>query len=242
VSRDVRLALETATDIVSVAAARGDTPPVTAALAGARRHAAALLPLVEQVLGELGAGPGDLSLVAVSDGPGSFTGLRVGVAVAKSLALGAGIPLWAAPSLMLRAVGAGHPGERVLAVSSALRGEVFAAAWHLAPGATPVELLAPRTLGPADLDGLPAVDRVVGEGPTGLLETLARRSGAAITTGEAGQPAAAVLLRLVAPPGGARLVREPAGWEPHYGRPAEAQVRWEQAHGRPLPDPSHPAD
>ena len=45
-----------------------------------------------------------------------------------------------------------------------------------------------------------------------------------------------MLLDLVGRPGGAVRVEPVEGWQPVYGRPAEAQARWETAHGRPLPD------
>jgi len=241
VNRTVRLAIESATDQLSVAAVRAGEPVASATLPGPRRHASALLSLIEQVLRPLGAGPSDLALVAVSDGPGSFTGLRVGIAAAKALALGGGIPLWTAPSLLVRAVGSGRPGERILAVSSALRGEVYAGAWRLLAEGSIECLLAPRTLGPGDLESLPSVDRVVGDGPEALLADLARRTGVPAAGGAASWPSAEGLLQLVGVRGGARQVLDPAAWEPTYGRPAEAQAKWERAHGRPLPDPSHRA-
>jgi tRNA threonylcarbamoyladenosine biosynthesis protein TsaB len=239
VTRTIRLAIESATDLLSVAAARTGEPVVSATLPGSRRHASAMLSLIEQVLRPLGAGPSDLSLVAVSDGPGSFTGLRVGIAAAKALALGGGIPLWTAPSLLVRAVGVGLPGDRILALSSALRGEVYAGAWQLRPEGGIVELLAPRTVGPEGLDDLPPVDRVVGDGPDRLLADLASRTGVPVIGGPAGWPSAEGLLRLIELRGGGRLIEDPAVWEPTYGRPAEAQAKWERAHGRPLPDSTH---
>ena len=57
-----------------------------------RGHAEALFPMIEDVLAEAGAGFADLTRIAVCTGPGSFTGLRVGVAAARGLALGCGVP------------------------------------------------------------------------------------------------------------------------------------------------------
>jgi hypothetical protein len=51
-----------------------------------------------------------------------------------------------------------------------------------------------------------------------------------------GAPRAKALIDLVGVHRGARQVADVQGWEPDYGRPAEAQARWEIAHGRPLPD------
>ena len=58
----------------------------------ARGHAETLFPLIEEVLAELGASYDDLDRIAVCTGPGSFTGLRVGISAARGLALGCGIP------------------------------------------------------------------------------------------------------------------------------------------------------
>ena len=58
----------------------------------ARGHAERLFPMIDEVLAEADASYADLTRVAVCTGPGSFTGLRVGVAAARGLALGCGIP------------------------------------------------------------------------------------------------------------------------------------------------------
>ena len=110
------------------ASATGRSDAVEEGLTGARRHAAALLPMIEAVLRRRGVTLDQVSGVVVSDGPGSFTGLRVGASVAKALARSRGLPLWTAPSLVVRAAGvAGSDRSRVLAVSDALRGELYAA-------------------------------------------------------------------------------------------------------------------
>ena len=225
----VRLAIDAATDRLSVAADRGGEAVEERSLAGARSHAGALLTLVDEVLRAVSATRRDISLVAVGDGPGSFTGLRVSFAAAKAI-VGDRLPLVTAPSLMARAAGGALPGERVLAIAGALRGEVYAGAWRFDLPNRVDPLLAPRTAGLADIPLLPAVDRVVGDGPTEFLEAL----------GPVTQvwPSAAVLLRLIGVPGGAAPVFHPLWFEPTYGRPAEAQAKWERDHGRPLPDPS----
>ena len=82
----MRLALDTATDRLSVALGSTVRDAHSASLAGARRHAGAILPLVDTLLAERGAMRADIASVVLADGPGSFTGLRVGAAVAKALA------------------------------------------------------------------------------------------------------------------------------------------------------------
>ncbi len=225
-----RLAIDAATDRLFVAVDRDRGAPVELTLDGARRHAGALLGLIERALAAAGSDLRSVEVVAIADGPGSFTGLRVSFATAKALAR-RGAVLMTAPSLLLRAAETPWPTEqRVMALAPALRGEVYAAAWRRAPsGLEP--LLAARPIGPGDLAKLPEVDRIVGEGPAELLARLPRPV-------EPAQPAATALLRLLEWPGAARAVSDPAAFEPDYGRPAEAQAKWEREHGRPFPDPS----
>jgi tRNA threonylcarbamoyladenosine biosynthesis protein TsaB len=233
------LALETATDRASVAVGRTAEDAVEESLTGARRHAGALLPMVEAALRRRGVALDGVTGLLVSDGPGSFTGLRVGATAAKALARARGLPLWTAPSLMARAAGAaGKGGSLVLAVSDALRGEVYAAAFRFAPDRVVTEL-EPGVWRPEALVELGlAPDVLVGEAPVAPREVLERATGLAMLAPPAGSPQAAALIGLTALAGGAREVPVPAEWEPVYGRPAEAQARWEITHGRPLPDPA----
>ncbi|HEX5386199.1 MAG TPA: tRNA (adenosine(37)-N6)-threonylcarbamoyltransferase complex dimerization subunit type 1 TsaB [Gemmatimonadales bacterium] len=231
------LALDTATDRLSVAV--GDSLPdaAEATVRGARRHAAELLPAAVGLLAARGLKLSALTGLAVSDGPGSFTGLRIGASVAKALAKALAIPLFTAPSLMVRAAGAahGHAGDSlVLAFANALRGEVYAAAYRFTP-ADVVTVLAPSVWQPRALaEAAPRPDLLVGDAPPDIVERLAAWSGR-IGRPDGG-PHAAMLLDLVTRPGGARRVADVELWEPEYGRPAEAQARWERAHGRALAD------
>jgi tRNA threonylcarbamoyladenosine biosynthesis protein TsaB len=230
------LALDTATDRASVALGVVGAVPIEEHISGARRHAASLLPAVQALLRRAGASLDDLEGLALSDGPGSFTGLRVGAAVAKALVHARGLPLWTAPSLMVRAAGVASDHGVVLSVANALRGEVYAAAYRFLPDRVLTEL-APSVRRPAELveSGLePAL--VVGEAPVEILAALESWTGRPVIGPPAGAPRAAVLLGLVGRPGAASRVEAVREWEPVYGRPAEAQARWEMVHGRPLPD------
>lgn len=80
------------------------------------------LVLVDEVLARADRAPGDLSRIVVGCGPGSFTGLRIGIATARGLALGLGVPCSGASTLA--ALAAGAPGA--LALIDARRGELFA--------------------------------------------------------------------------------------------------------------------
>jgi tRNA threonylcarbamoyladenosine biosynthesis protein TsaB len=230
------LALETATDRASVALGMTAADAVTREIGGARRHAVELLPMIDAVLTQARVRLDGVTALALSDGPGSFTGLRVGAAVAKAMVQARGMPLWIAPSLMVRARGVAQPGAAVLALADALRGELYAAAYRFGPESVET-LLAPTVSRAQDLaaGGL-RPDVLVGEVPEDARRLLERWAGRAVVGPPVGAPHARALLDLVRLPGGATRVAAVAGWQPVYGRPAEAQARWETAHGRPLPD------
>ncbi len=231
------LAIETATERASVAVGRSAAEAVEESLAGARRHAAGLLPMIAAALDRAGATLDDLTGLALSDGPGSFTGLRVGASVAKALVHARGLPLWSAPSLMVRASGVARQGDTVLAVVDALRGEVYAAAYRFEPEEV-VAVLAPSVFRPEMLaDAAPRPSILVGAASPGAAEVLERWSGCRLVGPPEGAPRAGQLIGLVGRRGGAVRVTAVEGWSPEYGRPAEAQARWEAAHGRPMPDP-----
>lgn len=230
------LALDTATDRVSVAVGTGRDDAQEESLSGARRHASALLPMVGRVLERARVARDGIGGVLLSDGPGSFTGLRVGAAVAKALARTRGLEVRIAPSLMVRAAAHARPGEITLAVADALRGDVYAAAYRFGPGA--VETVLPAAVWRPErlIAEAPRPDRIVGDAPAAALAELARWTGGAVVSGADGLPRAVWLLDLRQRDGATRRVENLDLWEPEYGRPAEAQARWEQAHGRPLPD------
>ena len=119
------LSVETATLAGSVALSRGDE--VIAALAGDSRvsHSNTLLSDIDKVLAEAQVELADVDLFAVATGPGSFTGLRIGIATVKGLAATLDRPAAGVPTLQAVALAAG-PSPRSVALLPAGRGEVFA--------------------------------------------------------------------------------------------------------------------
>ena len=163
------LAFDTATAATAVALereggqlleARHDPPP------GDRPgHASRLLDLIGHVLADAGAQLADVERIAVGVGPGSFTGLRIGVATARALAqaTGAGLAGVSTRQALAEGTRAAAEGRAVAAVLDARRGEAFAAAWQgerrlLAPTALPPDGLA------AAIEGLGVATLAVGEG------------------------------------------------------------------------------
>ncbi|MGH7592491.1 MAG: tRNA (adenosine(37)-N6)-threonylcarbamoyltransferase complex dimerization subunit type 1 TsaB, partial [Gemmatimonadales bacterium] len=202
----------------------------------ARRHATALLGLVDEALGELGATPADIARMVMADGPGSFTGLRVAASVAKALTWRRSLEWRVAPSLLARALPHAPPGGgSVLALSDALRGELFAGCWRFTPASVRRLGPGPRAVTVEFLATASPVDIVVGSIPPALLEAVAAATGCQPIVGEAALPDARALLALLDVPHSTALVVNAPTWQPDYGRPAEAQVVWERAHGRELP-------
>lgn len=231
------LALDTVSQRLSLALGTSATDAVSASVDGARRHASALLPAVDQLLLERGAARQAITGILVADGPGSFTGLRVAASVAKALVATGVTELRNAPSLMARAVRAAHPGQVVVGVSDALRGEAYGGAWLVLERRIEVLVpLAART--PALLRQMvPHPDLVVGELPVPL--QAAFDGWCAVQQLDVPADAGA-LLALLSWPDALHRVDDPFTWEPQYGRPAEAQARWEAEHRRPLPHPAGP--
>jgi tRNA threonylcarbamoyladenosine biosynthesis protein TsaB len=87
------LAIDTSTDDSGVALYDGRRVLAECAWFSGRRHAEQVLPLIDALLGNLDLTPDDLSAVAVATGPGSWSGLRVGISLAKALVVARGLPL-----------------------------------------------------------------------------------------------------------------------------------------------------
>lgn len=236
------LAIDTATDVASVAVGSTGSATHVVVEAGARRHAAQLVPMIARALWQAGASAHALERIVVGDGPGSFTGLRIAWAAARGLAHERGLPIVAVPALAGLAAQAARAqalgGEPVAACFDALRGQVFAAVYRFAEGGA--EALLPPQLTTVDAlaAGGPPAALAVGDGADRYADAVTRWTGRApLATWR--DPAhvviAAGLAALADAPGIARPIDDPHTAEPEYGRPAEAQARWEAEHGRPLP-------
>lgn len=181
-----------------------------------------LMPAVASVLGQNGVAVRELDRIVCGGGPGSFTSLRIAGGIAKGLAAGANVQLFAVPSLALLVAGQSLPVGRYLAALDALRGEFYVALYHVSATSDVIELESVMVV---------AAEQVA---------EVARRADARIVSPTpmddaiTAQPKAAGVARLeqlLVSTGPVDL----ATWEPTYGRLAEAQVKWESLHGRPLP-------
>ncbi len=225
------LALETATAACSVALASAD-----GALLAERvelegpAHTRVLLRQVHEVLEEAGVGADDVGTVLVGLGPGAFTGLRIGVATARGLALAGdarlgGVPSSTALALALAASPEGEAAERFVPLIDARRREVFAACYER--GAGGVRARTPLAAVPAD-----DLERYLGQFPgavvggDGAVVYAERVPRSATVAGDVVAPTAAMVLRAWLL--GAADRREcPGTVLPVYGREPDA-VRWHE--------------
>ena len=152
------LAFDTATSHVTVALHDGERVVATYSSTQAMRHGENLGPGIAHVLAEAGAISRDVTAIAVGVGPGPFTGLRVGLVTARTMALALGIPVYGVCSLDVlaaEAIDSGLSGEFLVA-TDARRKEVYLAAYDGAG-----RLSGPEVVRPADAtSSLP----VVGQG------------------------------------------------------------------------------
>ena len=131
---NVVIGLETATDVCSVALMEDDDLTAELTIDRPRAHARSLAGLIQEALHYGGLEAKVLDAVAVSMGPGSYTGLRIGVSTAKGLALSAGADLVGVPSLEALASGLAplaEEGDLICASFPSRRSEVYAAAYRV---------------------------------------------------------------------------------------------------------------
>jgi tRNA threonylcarbamoyladenosine biosynthesis protein TsaB len=215
------LALDAATYVGTVAVGRGDALLAAREVAMRGEREERLMPAVAETLAEARVAVRDLDRVVCGAGPGSFTSLRIAASIAKGIAASVERPLYAVPSLLLVVAGATPrlaAGTYVVALD-AMRGDVYVARVRVADDGTIAEHRDLGLVPGATLAALAAEHGAVPVGPS-LAPPLAPRAAGAARLGRWLDAAGPV---------------ERASWEPVYGRAAEAQVKWEAAHGVPLP-------
>ena len=208
------LAIETSTNACSAAlwadggvAARRFEPMV-------RGHAERLMPMVAEVMAEAAAEARDLDLVAVTVGPGAFTGIRVGLAAARGRALAAGVPCLGATTMETMAWAA-DPRRLLLVALDSKRDDLYVQVF----GADRAPLAEPAAVAPADLG--PMIERICpADAEIGLAGDAAARArdllaplGRTCRTTDAALPDAADLAALAA-----------ARWRPGDRPPAPAPL------------------
>lgn len=214
----ITLALDASTYRGTLAVLDGRTVMAAAESAMRGAHAEALMPAVEAVLRDAGVALDRVERVICGEGPGSFTSLRIAGALAKGICYGREVPLYAASSLGLALAVSDAGAGTFVVTQDALRDEWYAALFS------------------RDESGGIAQRSHVSLVPRDQVDAFAREAGATILGAAIGGPAphasgVVSLLDEIERQGPVDL----DSWEPAYGRLAEAQVKWEASHGRPLP-------
>jgi len=175
------LGLDTATRRASVGVWCDGQIVAEESIGSNRNHAVTLLPLIDDTLRQAGCSIRDVEAVAVSSGPGSFSGLRVGLSVAKGLVCATGARIIAVPTLEALARTVDGPQEAICTLLDAYKGELYAAVF--APAARGWSRLTPDTLlTPEGLRGwLPLPCTVVGDTGAPYGDLLREQFGSAIT-------------------------------------------------------------
>lgn len=190
-------------------------------------HAVSLFSLIDEVLQAGGCTPGDLDAVAVSGGPGSFTGLRIGLSVAKGLTYATGAKLVAVPTLEALARSVAHLDGNICPVLDARKGELYAACFRMAPRGmqrlTADLLVTPDAL----LQMLPSTCVILGDAVDRYGAFLQRHLGTRVTllSKDAHGPRGGVIASM-----GEERLQGGAGddlldLEPHYIRRSEAELK-----------------
>ncbi|MDP9177636.1 MAG: tRNA (adenosine(37)-N6)-threonylcarbamoyltransferase complex dimerization subunit type 1 TsaB [Gemmatimonadota bacterium] len=222
---DYTLALEGATYAGSAALLRGRTVIAEATLSDSAMPSREgreerVLPSVAECLDEARVRVDEISRVVCGSGPGSFTSLRIAASIAKGIAVGTGCPMYAVSSLLLSVSSAPGPLEKgfYLSVLPAMRDEWFAMLVEYEDPNSITERGDVAIVAATGLARAAAADGAVLLGPGQEVDSRPHARGVP-----------ALLDRIVS----AGPVPIEA-WEPDYGRLAEAQVRWELAHGKAL--------
>jgi tRNA threonylcarbamoyladenosine biosynthesis protein TsaB len=217
----ITLVLESSTYNGSAALLDGQVVLGARSVAMRGREHEALMPAVAELLDESGVAPERIGRVVCGSGPGSFTSLRIAGSIAKGIALASGATLVPVSSLaLLVASRESQRAGRFLATVDAMRGEQYVQLFDVDDNGE-LSVLSPIQIVPtSDVDQRAAELRAIAVGPS--------RHGSEHAVPIAS--AAARITKLIEATASADL----AAWEPRYGRLAEAQVKWEAEHGRPL--------
>jgi tRNA threonylcarbamoyladenosine biosynthesis protein TsaB len=244
------LAVETSSRIGSVATVRDGTVLAEEQFPHGLQHAAHVIPIIDRLCRRESWKPAEIDEIYLSIGPGSFTGLRIGVTVAKTMALANGVKLVAVPTLRVLAENAPSDARHVIIVLDAKRNQIFTARYdRLSPSpGTPGEGKAVaagdragegwRECEPAHLDSLavilsrsPRPVHLLGEGIPYHQNFIAKDDPAIIITpSELWRPRASVVAKLGYPMARVGAFADPDRLAPAYIRPPEAQEKWQESH------------
>ncbi len=221
------LAIETSSKVGSVALWRDGAVLCERGLEQGPNHGSLLFGALAEVHRETGIEPAALDLIATGQGPGSYTGLRIGVTAARTAAYALGKPLLGVPSLDAAAGNAPDSAEHVVVVVDASRRQVYAALYARRGGRIERQA-AIRVVRPEELE-LPTPCIVLGDGAERYGDVLAR-PGVAFAPRETWHPRASAVASLAAERFRAGERQGLHEVEVLYLRRPEAEDVWERRH------------
>lgn len=228
------LGIESATESAGVALASSDGVLATVEIARGRRHAESIVPCVQFVCERADVDLSEVGAIAIDVGPGLFTGMRVGIATAKSLAMALGVPMVPLTSLEVLATGESTTEDIIVPVVDARKSEVFWAMYRRTD--LGIELLRQPIVGSIDDLVADLMERdqptvCAGDGAHRYQVEITDRFGCTISG--AAHPSASVL----AAEGVRRAIRDETVEEhlvePVYLREPDAQINWSTRQVRP---------
>jgi tRNA threonylcarbamoyladenosine biosynthesis protein TsaB len=222
------LAFDTSTLHAALAVARADGATFVALPDPTHRHGRSLVPAVRDLLLQAGLAIGDLDAIAVGLGPGSFTGSRIGVIAAKTLAYASGTPLVGLDSLEVIAQNAPGDAIQVAAIADAQRGDVFVAEFTRPEAGRPLVRTAPTRVVPLGswLSQIPPGTFLLGPGVGQIEEPLP--AGVIVADVDAGRPNPDYLLKVALQTTRSGSFADPWFLEPVYLRRSAAEDLWER--------------
>jgi tRNA threonylcarbamoyladenosine biosynthesis protein TsaB len=218
------LAIETSGRTGSVALVRDGVVLAEPTFEHGLKNAAAILPMIDRLCRDAGIGPKDLAELYLSIGPGSFTGLRIGVTLAKTMTLMTGVKIVAVPTVNVLAANAPADAKHVVIVLDAKREQIFTARFDGDAVGEPAHLdslaaMLQRSPRPVHLlgEGIPYHDKFIPKDDPGVV----------VTSPESWRARAAVVATI-----GQAMARrgefaDPDRLTPLYIRKPEAEEKWE---------------
>jgi tRNA threonylcarbamoyladenosine biosynthesis protein TsaB len=226
------LALETSSDVGGVAVGQGGNLLESAPLDSSRRHAAELLPSIADLCQRHEIRPVDIGRVYVSKGPGSFTGLRIGITVARMMAFAGGSAVVGVATMDVvaqNALGVTPKPERLVVLLDARRGNVYGAVYRLEGNAYVAQADPIEAAPDAFLRNQPPETAVLGHGLTAHRETV-ENSALPILSEPLFAPRVQTVYRLGHGLAEAGQFVDPRRLVPTYIRKPSAQEVWERKH------------
>ena len=172
------LAIDTSTRVGSIAVVEGPLLKAQQILNIRATHNQRLLPGIERILADAGWSLDDLDGFAVSLGPGSFTGLRIGLSIVKGLSWATGKPLAGVPTLDALATNVSFVPHKICPVLDARKGEIYTALYRQGDEGIPKRLTRYMAIKPEDLVALISETTVIiGDGLLTFGDYLKRKLG-----------------------------------------------------------------